>query len=103
MYGDNHGEIVDHTECPRCGSDHAVRRAKRKPGTLIAECRIVCPKCHLVKWNGIVTLEALSHREIIQRLKKRLKTERNESRRRRLERKIADLERKVKLGELGLR
>lgn len=100
-FGQDYGDVVDHQDCPRCNSPAVVR--SRKYGT--AESRLyqnnlTCPKCHYVEFVGMMTLERMLDQKRLNRFKVLREKSRTPRERRRLDERIAEVERQMVLHDV---
>lgn len=102
MFGSEKGEVLDRTVCPRCNHPGAVIRGSRYDGFSFLMCHVVCNKCHLIRFFGIQQVESLDAKKQIRIFSAMRKRARKQSDIQKLDRKIAALEERMKLSELGL-
>ncbi len=101
-FGNQYGDVIDHIECPRCGSELAVVRSRQRSLREFYELHITCEKCHLVKFKGMTSSTLLATRKMKRTLVNLRNKAAPEISRLVLDRKIAKLEEKERMNEIGL-
>jgi ribosomal protein S27AE len=95
-FGMEYGDVVERIACPRCQA-HAVIRARPRAQSRNFEEHIVCGKCHLVKFSGMTTTEAMLDQRAYLLLSHMLDNARTTREKQRIKSKLEEIEGRLRL------
>lgn len=101
-FGMDYGQVVAHEDCPRCQAPAVVRsrRYGAEESSRLFENTLTCPKCHFVDFVEMVTFERMLDQKRLNRFKRLREKARTPREQRRLDQRIAEVERQMSLHDV---
>lgn len=96
-FGMEHGEVVEHIECPRCHASAVIRAQAFGEDSFSNS--ITCPKCHLIKFVNITSKEYVDLKKRINSLERLLARATTKRQVQRLSRNLEELREEAVLHE----